>query len=106
VEDCLVLEDPSGALVGLVHVEISGARGRLGLAVRKGDDPEGVMRRRLLKIAEGVCQASGCNEVELTVAGDEDPKSWLDHATLSETPPASGCVRWRLASFRPTTATT
>ncbi len=92
----LVLDGPNG-LLGSVHVRIEGERGHLDLAVHGSRKHDGELCRRLVKVAEGVCQARGCREVELSVKDGTDPRSWLHQSTgYRAAGPASAAMTYRL----------
>ena len=84
--EVLVLDDAQGHLVAAVHVRQGGERGEFGmLSVDPTAQGQG-LGRRMVAVAEALCEAMGCKSVELRVASPrEELPGWYRRQGYAET---------------------
>ena len=62
----LVLDRVGGGLAAAVHVRVDGSRGRVGMLTLAPDLRRSGIAERMVGVAEAVCTALGCTEVDRT----------------------------------------
>lgn len=84
--EMLVLDGDDGGLVAAVHVRPDGTHGEFGmLSVEPGQQGRG-LGRRMVAVAEALCEAMGCETVGLRVASPrEELPGWYRRQGYAQT---------------------
>lgn len=87
--EVLVLDGEQGELVAAVHVRQGGEHGERGEFAMLSVDPQAQgqgLGRRMVAVAEALCEAMGCKSVELRVASPrEELPGWYRRQGYAET---------------------